>query len=237
MTIEVISFLLGGILIATAIVGGGFEIREIKMPHVGAGVRIVSLVVGSLFLMLGLGMWSISNPELLAEQATSNALMTGAQTQPGAQAPSQPEPQTRGATPVDVKTESTVVPQAASAWTEPEAPREPAFTGFTGDNYMSWEVEGIPISAAARFNGMNGMIRVGWTNPATGVQDEVIQDLVLQQDGNGVIFYQGLNPRDPSTQQLRGDYFPDRFRVVQSEQGWTIDRICDTQACWPVFVQ
>lgn len=234
MTIEVISFLIGGILIGTAIVGGGFEIKEIKMPRVGAGVRIVSLVVGSLFLMLGLGIWSISNPQLLADQGTAtNALMpgtTGAQSQP------QPESQPRGATPVDLKTESPV-PQASQGWTEPEAPREPGFTGFSGDTYLSWQMAGIPISAAARFNGMSGMIRIGWTDPSTGIQDEVIQDLALQQDQNGVIFYQGSNPRDPTSQQLRADYAPDQFRVVRNAQGWTIDEICDTQACWPVSVQ
>lgn len=42
--------------------GGGFEIKEIKIPWVGAGVRIVSLVAGSGFVLLAMGIWGANNP-------------------------------------------------------------------------------------------------------------------------------------------------------------------------------
>lgn len=238
MTIEAISFLIGGILIGTAIVGGGFEIKEIKMPRVGAGVRLVSLVVGSAFVMLGLGIWGVNNPQLLADQVPVNAMMpaNGAGQAIG-QTSSLPEAQTREAALPEVKQEAVQPPREQAEWVQPVVEDESVFTGFEGDSHLSWDVAGIPIRASARFAGMSGMIRIGWVDPETGMQDEVLQDLVLRQDNNGVIFYQGSNPRDPSTQQPRKDYAPDRFRIVPSPEGWTIDQICDTQACWPVTVR
>jgi hypothetical protein len=229
MTIEVISFIIGGILIGTAVVGGGFEIREIKMPRVGAGVRITSLVVGSGFLLLSMGMWSLNNPHLLADSTQPQALMTTTQTDPA--------PQQSAAT-ADVRSVAAEQPaQQPAAAPDPAPAAAPGFTGFTGDTYLSWQMEEVDISAAARFAGMNGLIRISWVDPSTGMQDEVLQDLVLQQDMNGVIFYQGVNPRYPSTEQPRQDYRPDQFRVVANGQGWTIDQICDVQACWPVYVR
>lgn len=222
VTIEVISFIIGGILIGTAIVGGGFEVKEIKMPQVGAGVRIASLVVGSGFLLLAMGIWGANNPHLLVPPHTGNAF-TGAQTTVETAA----EPATQ-ATPQPL--EQAVPAEAVSVESQPE----PAFTGFTGDTNLGWQVEGTDYYASARFAGTSGMIRVGWVDPDTGVEEEVIQDLVLQQNDEGMIFYQGANPRDASTDQPQPDYRPDWFRVVPSDQGWIMDQVCDVQACWPL---
>lgn len=54
MTIETMAFVLGAILIAASVFGGGFEIREIKLPHIGASGRIVAAVVGGAFVLLAL---------------------------------------------------------------------------------------------------------------------------------------------------------------------------------------
>lgn len=230
MTIEVVSFIIGGILIGTAVVGGGFEIREIKMPRVGAGVRITSLVVGSGFLLLSMGMWGLNNPHLLADSPQPQALLSTSQT---ADAPQQ------NAGTADTRSVAAEQPaqQPVAAPDSDPAAAAPGFTGFLGDTYLSWQMGEVDISAAARFAGMNGVIRISWVDPATGMQDEVLQDLVLHQDNNGVVFYQGVNPRYPSTEQPRQDYSPDQFRVIPNDQGWTIDQICDVQACWPVYVQ
>jgi hypothetical protein len=224
VTIEVISFIIGGILIGTAIVGGGFEIKEIKMPRVGAGVRIVSLVAGSGFVLLAMGIWGANNPHLLVQPTMGNAFTA---VQPATNAA---EPATQ-ATPEALEEAAPQAPDAAE--TQPE----PAFTGFTGDTNLGWQVEGTDHYAFARFAGMSGTIRVGWVDPNSGVNEEVIQDLVLQQDDVGMVFYQGVNPRDPSTDQPRPDYRPDHFRVVQSEQGWTIDQVCDSEACWSLTIR
>jgi hypothetical protein len=53
MTIELLAFIFGIVLLFIAIVGGGFELRELKVPRVGTVARIVSAVAGVIFLALG----------------------------------------------------------------------------------------------------------------------------------------------------------------------------------------
>lgn len=55
MSIEIVSFVFGGILLFVGVVGGGFELKELKVPKVGMGVRVVSAIVGFLFVCLGFG--------------------------------------------------------------------------------------------------------------------------------------------------------------------------------------
>jgi hypothetical protein len=55
MKIELLSYIFGIVLVFVAIVGGGFELRELKVPKVGRAARIVSGVTGVLFLLLGIG--------------------------------------------------------------------------------------------------------------------------------------------------------------------------------------
>jgi len=47
------SFIFGAILLAVAILGGGFEIKEIKVSNVTTGVRLVAGIVGLIFIALG----------------------------------------------------------------------------------------------------------------------------------------------------------------------------------------
>jgi hypothetical protein len=53
MTIELLAFIFGIVLLFIAIVGGGFELRELKVPRVGTVARIVSAGAGVIFLALG----------------------------------------------------------------------------------------------------------------------------------------------------------------------------------------
>lgn len=55
MTIEIASFVFGGILLFVGLLGGGFELKELKIPKVGMGVRAAALITGVLFICLGLG--------------------------------------------------------------------------------------------------------------------------------------------------------------------------------------
>jgi hypothetical protein len=52
MSIENMSFLLGGLLIAVSILGGGIEIKEIKIPAVNGMSRIFSAFAGLAFIAL-----------------------------------------------------------------------------------------------------------------------------------------------------------------------------------------
>ena len=53
MTPQAMSFIFGAILLAVAILGGGFEVKEIKVSNVSVGVRIIAGIVGLFFIVLG----------------------------------------------------------------------------------------------------------------------------------------------------------------------------------------
>ena len=52
MTLQSMSFIFGAILLAVAILGGGFEIKEIKVSNVTVSVRIIAGIVALLLLVL-----------------------------------------------------------------------------------------------------------------------------------------------------------------------------------------
>jgi PAN domain-containing protein len=55
MTITTMSFVFGALLLLVGIVGGGFEIRELRMPRVPGLARLVSSVAGVIFI--GFALW------------------------------------------------------------------------------------------------------------------------------------------------------------------------------------
>ena len=58
MTPEIISFAFGVLLILIGILGGGFEVRKLKIPKVGPGGRILAAVGGLSCITLGIGIQS-----------------------------------------------------------------------------------------------------------------------------------------------------------------------------------
>ena len=56
MSAEIVMLILGGVLVLTAILGGGFEVKEIKIPRIGAGSRVLAAAAGTVFLLWGAGM-------------------------------------------------------------------------------------------------------------------------------------------------------------------------------------
>jgi hypothetical protein len=65
------SFIFGAFLLAVAILGGGFEIKEIKVANATIPVRIISGIVGLIFI--GLGFWQ---PNVVPERAPSDVKMS-----------------------------------------------------------------------------------------------------------------------------------------------------------------
>jgi hypothetical protein len=61
------SFILGGILIAAALFGGGLEIKELKLPQIGAIARFLSSAVGVAFVGLALYL-HLKVPETISRQ-------------------------------------------------------------------------------------------------------------------------------------------------------------------------
>jgi hypothetical protein len=55
MKLEIISFCLGAILVLIAVVGGGMKIKELSIPKVNIFARIVSGIMGFVFLSLSIG--------------------------------------------------------------------------------------------------------------------------------------------------------------------------------------
>lgn len=53
-TLDTLSFILGAILLAVGLFGGGIEVKEIKIPKVTRLVRILSACIGLVFILLGL---------------------------------------------------------------------------------------------------------------------------------------------------------------------------------------
>ena len=52
MTLVTMSFVLGAILVSAGILGGGFELKEIKIPQISGMARILAMVAGLAFIGL-----------------------------------------------------------------------------------------------------------------------------------------------------------------------------------------
>ncbi|HWY20082.1 MAG TPA: hypothetical protein VNX26_02620 [Candidatus Acidoferrum sp.] len=63
MSIEIASFVFGGILLFVGVLGGGFELKELKVPKVGTGVRVLAALLGLVFITAGFGSRSDSSPK------------------------------------------------------------------------------------------------------------------------------------------------------------------------------
>lgn len=56
MELNLIAFLFGAILLGVAVVGGGFELKELKVPKVSWFPRFISALLGMFFIVLGIGL-------------------------------------------------------------------------------------------------------------------------------------------------------------------------------------
>ncbi|HWZ97756.1 MAG TPA: hypothetical protein VN025_08355 [Candidatus Dormibacteraeota bacterium] len=79
MTINALVFGFGGILLLVAILGGGFELKEFKIPKVGGAPRVCSGLAGVFFILLGVGIGQSSAPEA---QSLQNLQSVKASNQP-----------------------------------------------------------------------------------------------------------------------------------------------------------
>jgi hypothetical protein len=56
MTVNTVILGFGAVLLLVGILGGGFEIKEFKVPKVGPAPRVLSTVAGAFFVILGVGL-------------------------------------------------------------------------------------------------------------------------------------------------------------------------------------
>jgi hypothetical protein len=230
---EIISFFVGSILIGVAVIGGGFEAKEIKIPRVGPGVRVVSLFFGMGFIVLALALFGIGLKQTLdrGEPSVGSALAAGPLTGTASDtlstaaqvSDSETEPASEGST---AESNTAADPLAAE---DPNAADEAAFAGFDGPNVLTWYVGETPLTGAVEANGTTGTVTVTWTN-ADGVAESVDEDLQLQQDGDR-FFYVGSNPRYSGTSTPYAGYDPDYFTLRPADDGWTYAKACDSSGC------
>lgn len=76
MSIEIASFVFGGILLFVGVLGGGFELKELKVPKVGTGVRLLAAVLGLVFITAGFGSHS-ENPLKPVDNGDHNLVHAG----------------------------------------------------------------------------------------------------------------------------------------------------------------
>lgn len=55
MTLQTLSFIFGALLLLVGLIGGGFEVKELKLPKVGWPIRLISIMLGSFFITISLG--------------------------------------------------------------------------------------------------------------------------------------------------------------------------------------
>jgi hypothetical protein len=77
MSIEVLAFAFGIVMLFIAIVGGGFELRELKVPKVGRIARLVSGITGVIFLLVGIGATTLADPRPAEATPTTSVESTG----------------------------------------------------------------------------------------------------------------------------------------------------------------
>lgn len=54
MSLDTMAFVLGGLLIAAGVFGGGLEVKELKLPQIVGTVRLVAVVLGAVFVVMAL---------------------------------------------------------------------------------------------------------------------------------------------------------------------------------------
>jgi hypothetical protein len=74
---EAMAFVLGGLLIASAIFGGGIEVKEFKVPQVSGSARFASALAGTTFITLAVSpsqMWLQRVGDASTETASASAV-------------------------------------------------------------------------------------------------------------------------------------------------------------------
>jgi hypothetical protein len=62
MTAQTVVFVFGGLLILIAVIGGGFELKELRVPQVSGVARLLAALVGAALIALGVTLGNQSSP-------------------------------------------------------------------------------------------------------------------------------------------------------------------------------
>jgi len=122
MSTQMAAFAFGCLLLLVAVLGGGFELKELKVPKVGRGSRLISCMFGMLFIVLGI------NPGF-AEMLPGRSQ---APTPPAAAPPAQPDGTATtartGGTAMSVQPQAPAPPASKVSVERPSRPRTSSST-------------------------------------------------------------------------------------------------------------
>jgi hypothetical protein len=107
-------------------------------------------------------------------------------------------------------------------------------SGPTGQVRVTWTMVGTEYVATLVTNGPTGSAEVTYSDPRTGQQLRIRQDLAFVSSAERVA-YVGSNPRDAVTGLATAYYLPDTFVLAENEQGNVfVEQVCDeTGRCAP----
>ena len=63
MNEHTLAFIFGALLLLIGILGGGFEVKELKLPKVGWSIRLISSILGAFFIAIGLKIINVPWPD------------------------------------------------------------------------------------------------------------------------------------------------------------------------------
>jgi hypothetical protein len=245
-SVTVIAFLAGSLFVLIALVGGGVEVKELRVPRIGAGPRIGAFMIGALFIGVGLAPAMYDGLRMLAHDAAESGPSSLATADTAATAPSAASG--TGATDGTVSssfredpwagisaatTDTTAVTATTDTFaTAPAA--ETGFAGFDGQWRVQWTVQGVTYVGDMKTSGQWGTADVSYLDE-NGNAERVIEDLRLIDTGKDW-YYAGSNPRVAATLERAPTYEPDYFHISGGPGNWTVDRACDRSACYAATV-
>jgi hypothetical protein len=126
---ETLLIILGGLLLAVGILGGGFSIKELQVPTVGMGPRVIAFVIGLALIGFGANLSDISTPENPRSEAPVAP-------PPEASSPKQPEtPQPKPQTPTNLAINGTATQSSTASEGDPRR----AIDNVTNGHYFNSE--------------------------------------------------------------------------------------------------
>lgn len=248
MKLNLIAFLFGAILLAVAILGGGFELKELKVPKVSWFPRLISAFVGMFFVVLGIG---LETPPI---DPPSPTVSTPPQESPKASTEKEQELSTQ----LDQERQSRNKAEQELERLKSERVRaqqtiqNEAGTKSDGSlNQLLNEIE--QAKASHQNNGLHGVVKITWLDinqigfvimngsygilrtsypNSTGNVEVVDQNLSLTSY-QGKPYLVGSNPRFAGTTTVHSQYNPDIFQLQQNPSNgvYYIDAVCDTNVC------
>lgn len=205
MALDTIAILFGGLLLLIGILGGGFEVRELKLPKVGGFVRVASFVVGMLFILIPVLTPPLENLPQNQHRGPSRALSSDG---------------------AGVVTPIERLPNADPPPSQGTSRPRSHFSGISGAASLEWELGGVLYQADLVTEGTVGTLRVTFFDPNYGQYVTVDQDVALAHRSDGA-YWIGANPRYAGTATQAHTYSPDILRLAKTPGGWQVMDICD----------